>query len=268
MMNDEQLLRYSRQIMLPDIEIAGQESLLAARVIIIGAGGLGCPVGLYLAAAGIGNLVLIDDDDVDLSNLQRQIAHGVSDINQKKTVSLAQSIGLINPTIKVTTVSHRITADELESIINESFTDDFPAGDRSGQPGPITIVVDCTDNFDTRFIINSVCVKTKTALVSGAAIKLEGQVMVYNPADPQCACYQCLYQNAGDQQLNCAENGVAAPVVGIIGSIQAMEVIKLIVGNGQTLAGYLLILDAKTMDWRKLKLPKNPDCAACNQSLS
>jgi molybdopterin/thiamine biosynthesis adenylyltransferase len=255
-MNDEQLLRYSRQIMLPDIEIEGQEKLLAAKAIIIGAGGLGCPVALYLAAAGVGSLILIDDDDVDLSNLQRQIAHGVDDIGLNKTTSLANSITQINPTINVKTRPERVSRDELEALIK---MEDIGAVKQQ------TIVIDCTDNFETRFMINQACVNTQTPLVSGAAIKLEGQVMVFDPTLEGCACYQCLYQNANDQQLSCAENGVAAPVVGIIGSIQAMEAIKLITGSGETLAGYLLIMDAKSMDWRKLKLPRNPNCSACQE---
>jgi len=267
-MNDEQLLRYSRQIMLPDIEIEGQEKLLAAKAIIIGAGGLGCPVGLYLAAAGVGHLVIIDDDEVDLSNLQRQIAHGVNDINHKKADSLAQSIGLINPTIRVTALSQRIIGDELDTLLAKKTTSLLEENPTDEVAVQTTIVVDCTDNFETRFRINAACVRTKTALVSGAAIKLEGQVMVYDPAYPDCACYQCLYQSASDQQLSCAENGIAAPVVGIIGSIQAMEAIKLIIGKGETLAGHLLIHDAKTMDWRKLKLPKNPNCSVCSPSAS
>jgi molybdopterin/thiamine biosynthesis adenylyltransferase len=255
-MNDEQLLRYSRQIMLPDIEIEGQEKLLAAKAIIIGAGGLGCPVALYLAAAGVGSLILIDDDDVDLSNLQRQIAHGVDDIGLNKTTSLTNSIKQINPTIDVKTRPERVSRDELEALIKM---------ENIGAVKQQTIVIDCTDNFETRFMINQACVNTQTPLVSGAAIKLEGQVMVFDPTLEGCACYQCLYQNANDQQLSCAENGVAAPIVGIIGSIQAMEAIKVITGSGETLAGYLLIMDAKSMDWRKLKLPRNPNCSACQK---
>lgn len=253
-MNDEQLLRYSRQIMLPDIEIEGQEKLLAANAIVVGAGGLGCPVALYLASAGVGSLILVDDDDVDLSNLQRQIAHGVDDIGRNKTTSLADSINKINPTIEVKTRSERLSREELEALIKTQH------GDAVNQK---TIVIDCTDNFETRFMINQACVNTQTPLVSGAAIKLEGQVMVYDPTVEGCACYQCLYQSANDKQLNCAENGVAAPIVGIIGSIQAMEAIKIITDSTETLAGHLLIMDAKSMDWRKLKLPRNLNCSAC-----
>lgn len=242
--------------MLPDIEIEGQEKLLSASAIIIGAGGLGCPVALYLAAAGVGSLVLVDDDDVDLSNLQRQIAHGVDDIGINKTTSLADSVNKINPTIEVKTHPERLSRNELEALIKLQNT---------GAVNQKTIVVDCTDNFETRFMINQACVNTQTPLVSGAAIKLEGQVMIYDPTVEGCACYQCLYQNANDQQLNCAENGVAAPIVGIIGSIQAMEAIKVITDSSETLAGHLLIMDAKSMDWRKLKLPKNPNCDACQR---
>ena len=248
-MNDEALLRYSRQIMLPDIEIAGQEKLLAARALIVGLGGLGSPAALYMAAAGFGHLTLVDFDTVDLSNLQRQIAHGTADIGRPKVDSARDAIGALNPDTLVTCVNARLDEASLAEMI-----------------GDIDVVVDGSDNFATRFMVNEVCVKTKTPLVSAAAIQMEGQVMVYDPSVADCACYRCLYQDANDGQFNCAENGVAAPVVGIIGTIQAMEALKLIVGTGHTLAGFLLVFDARTMEWRKLKLPRNPKCRTCGSA--
>jgi len=246
-MKDEDLLRYSRQIMLPEIEIDGQEKLLNSRVLIVGLGGLGCPVAMYLAAAGVGHLVLADFDVVDLSNLQRQIAHTTAGVGQLKVASAMQTISALNPNVKVTCIDQRLDTDTLISQINLA-----------------DLVLDCTDNFNIRFEINELCVANKTPLVSGAAIRLEGQVMVFDPETPDSPCYRCLYQDADDVALNCAENGVAAPVVGVIGTIQAIEAIKLLAGFGQSLAGYLLVFDAKSMNWRKLKLSKNPACVTCS----
>lgn len=242
-MNDEQLLRYARHIMLPEIDVAGQEKLLAARVLVIGLGGLGSPVSLYLAASGIGSLTLADFDTVDLSNLQRQIVHKTSRIGDLKTESARQSLLEINPDINIRTLGERLTIAELES-----------------ETALADVVVDCTDNFEVRYAINDACLKSKTRLVSGAAVRLEGQLMVIDPTNPDMPCYRCLYGDAGDVELNCATTGIAAPVVGTIGTLQALETIKLIVGIGEPLAGFLLTWDAKYMDWRKLKLPKNPDC--------
>ena len=248
-MNDNQLLRYSRQIMMPEIDIAGQEKLLAAKVLIVGLGGLGSPAALYLASTGVGHLVLADFDTVDLSNLQRQIAHGSNDIGRPKVESARDAIANLNPDTRVTCVEVRLDSETLSDIITD-----------------VDLVVDGSDNFETRFMVNEVCVETGTPLVSAAAIQLEGQMMVYDPSMPDCACYRCLYQEAGDGELNCAENGVAAPVVGIMGTLQAMEALKLIAGVGESLAGYLLVFDAKYMEWRKLKLPRNPRCATCGDS--
>jgi len=242
-MNDEQLLRYARHIMLPEIDVAGQKKLLAARVLVIGLGGLGSPVSLYLAASGIGSLTLADFDTVDLSNLQRQIVHKTSRIGDLKTESARQSLLEINPDIDIRTLGERLTITELES-----------------ETAMADVVVDCTDNFEIRYAINDACLKSKTRLVSGAAVRLEGQLMVIDPTNPDMPCYRCLYGDAGDVELNCATTGIAAPVVGTIGTLQALETIKLIVGIGEPLAGFLLTWDAKYMDWRKLKLPKNPDC--------
>ncbi len=245
-MNDEELLRYSRQIMLPEIEIEGQEKLLAARVLIVGLGGLGCPVAMYLAAAGVGHLVLADFDEVDLSNLQRQIAHTTDRIGKSKVSSASQTISALNPNIKVTCLDQQLDTQALAAEISAA-----------------DLVLDCTDNFTIRFEINELCVANKTPLVTGAAIRLEGQVMVYDPGTTDSPCYRCLYQGTDDLALSCSENGVAAPVVGVIGTIQALEAIKLLAGFGRSLAGHLLVFDAKSMDWRKLKLSKNSNCATC-----
>lgn len=248
-MEDNELLRYSRQIMLPEIDISGQDKLLQSSVLVVGMGGLGCPVVMYLAAAGVGHLILADFDAVDLTNLQRQIAHGTADVGKQKVESACQTILNLNPGISVSLINERLEGDALLT-----------------QTESADVVVDATDNFTTRFAINEACVKTRTPLVSGAAIRLEGQVTVINPEDSESPCYRCLYNEADDAQLSCAENGVLAPVVGMIGTVQAMETIKLLVGFGETLSGYLLVLDARNMEWRKLRLPKNEACPVCGDS--
>ena len=245
-MNNEQLLRYARHIMLPDIDIEGQEKLLAAKVLIVGLGGLGSPVSLYLAASGVGSLVLADFDVVDLSNLQRQIVHTTSSIGEPKVESAKRQLHEINPEIFIRTLKDRLSAEQLEEEI-----------------ALVDVVVDCTDNFEVRFAINDACLKASTFLVSGAAVRMEGQLMVIDPSTRDLPCYRCLYDDAPDAELNCADTGIAAPVVGTIGTLQALETIKLIIGLGESLAGYLLTFDAKFMDWRKLKLPPNPDCKSC-----
>ena len=245
-MNDDQLLRYSRQIMLPEFDVAGQEKLLAARVLIVGLGGLGSPAAIYLAAAGVGHLTLADHDDVDLSNLQRQIAHSEATVGQPKVSSAIAGITRLNSTITIEPLAKRLEGADLEAAVQSA-----------------DLVLDATDNISTRFAVNDLCVSTRTPLVSGAAIRLEGQVAVFDPRESNSPCYRCLYPEGDDLELNCAENGVMAPLVGIIGTIQAMEAIKLIAGMGETLVGYVLYVDAKRMDWRKLKLPKNPNCPTC-----
>jgi len=246
-MDDNQLLRYSRQIMLQDIDIEGQEKLLAAKVLIIGMGGLGCPVAMYLAAAGVGHLVISDFDQVDLTNLQRQIAHTTDDIGRSKVESVKATLQALNDNTKVELIDEKLEGGSLLNAI--------AAAD---------IVVDASDNFSTRFAVNDSCFKTGTPLVSGAAIQFEGQVSVFDPTDSVSPCYRCLYQDGDDMLLSCSENGIAAPVVGMIGTVQAMETMKLIIGLGKPLVGALLILDAKNMEWRKLKLPRNPHCDVCS----
>jgi len=245
-MNDDQLLRYSRQIMLPQVDIEGQEKLLNARILIIGAGGLGSPAAMYLAAAGVGSITLYDDDQVDLSNLQRQIAHYTNDIGTDKVISTQQTLNNINPDIKVLAIKQRLKGKALESAVRD-------AG----------VVLDCSDNFSTRFAINSACVKHKTHLVSGAAIRFEGQVSVFTPGYNNSPCYNCLYAESGEELQNCATNGVIAPITGIIGSIQAMEALKLIMNIGENLTGRLLLLDGLSMQWNEMKLRKNSNCPTC-----
>ncbi len=245
-MNDQQLLRYSRQIMLPQVDIEGQQKLLDSKALIIGAGGLGSPASIYLAAAGVGQITIYDDDEVDLSNLQRQIAHHTDDIGTDKVISTQQTLKNINPDTKVVAVKQRLEADQLKKeVINAD------------------VVLDCCDNFTTRFAVNAACVKHKTPLVSGAAIRFEGQVAVFTPGRADSPCYNCLYADSGEEMQNCATNGVIAPVTGIIGSIQAMEAMKLIMNIGETLTGRLLLLDGLSMQWNEIKLRRNSLCPTC-----
>jgi adenylyltransferase/sulfurtransferase len=245
-MNDIQLLRYSRQIMLPLCDIEGQQKLLDASVLIIGAGGLGSPASMYLAAAGVGTLIIYDDDVVDLSNLQRQIAHHTSDIGIDKVISTRETINQLNPDINVIAVKQRLAGEQLEYEVQKA-----------------DVVLDCSDNFATRFAINSACVKLETPLVSGAAIRFEGQVSVFTPGKNNSPCYNCLYSDEGEEQLNCATNGVLAPITGVVGSLQAMEALKLLLAIGETLTGRLLLIDGLTMEINTMKLRKNPNCPTC-----
>ncbi|NJN51254.1 MAG: molybdopterin-synthase adenylyltransferase MoeB [Gammaproteobacteria bacterium] len=215
----------------------------------MGLGGLGSPVALYLAAAGVGQLVLADDDRVDLSNLQRQIAHDQASLGELKTASAARRIAALNPDTKLELHSSRLEGDTLSRAI---------AG--------VDLVIDGTDNFVTRYAINDACFAAGVPLISGAAIRMEGQVAVFDPRHDESPCYRCLYPAAAETELNCAENGVAAPLVGIIGSIQAMEALKLLAQIGQPLRGFVLYLDAASMDWHKLRLKRRPDCAMHRQS--
>ncbi|MGY8870279.1 MAG: HesA/MoeB/ThiF family protein [Pseudomonadales bacterium] len=252
MLSDDQLLRYSRQIMLPDVDIDGQERWLASKVLIIGLGGLGSPVSLYLAAAGIGELVLVDDDQVDLSNLQRQVVHTTARIGMKKVDSAAQMLREINPDINIVTRAERLDADALQALVAQ-----------------VDLVLDCTDNFSTRFAVNQACVEHQKPLVSGAAIRMEGQIAVFQPGVEGSPCYQCLYTEGDDETLTCSESGVLSPLVGIIGSMQALEALKVLANIGTTLTGRLLLLDAKHMEWRSLKLKQDPACPICsNKELS
>lgn len=245
-MNDQQLLRYSRQIMLPQIDAAGQEKLLASTALIIGMGGLGSPAAMYLAAAGVGELILVDFDQVELSNLQRQIIHRTADIGKPKVESAAEKLSQINPDIRLTRINQQLDAAQLTQYVRQA-----------------DVVIDGSDNFATRFMVNQVCVENRTPLVSGAAIRMEGQLSVFlnNGSGP---CYRCLYREEGDEEMRCSENGVLAPVVGIIGSMQAVEAIKVLTGVGEVLNGRLLLLDAVTMDLRTLRFKKDTHCPVCS----
>lgn len=246
MLNDEQLLRYSRQIMLGEIDVEGQEKLQSAKVAIIGLGGLGSPVAMYLASAGVGHLTLVDDDLVELSNLQRQIVHDQQSLGLSKVDSAAQRIAQLNSDIKVVAINQRLDESGLNDVVES-----------------VDLVLDCTDNFATRFMINKSCVSSCKPLVSGAAIRLEGQLLTVDPRIEGAPCYQCLYPKAGEDELSCANSGVLAPLVGVIGSMQAIEAIKVLCGFGDSLVGRLQLFDAKNMQWQTLKLKADPNCPVC-----
>jgi molybdopterin/thiamine biosynthesis adenylyltransferase len=248
MLSDAQLLRYSRQLMMADFDVAGQERLLASRVLVLGLGGLGCPVALYLAAAGVGSLLLADGDEVDASNLQRQIAHGEADIGINKALSAAAAVRALNPGVEVETIPRRLDEAELKQLAQR-----------------LDLVVDATDNYPARFAANRACIAAGIPLVSAAAVRSEGQLSVFHPAAGG-PCYRCLYPDDSDTAgLSCSETGVLAPVVGVLGSLQAMEALKLLSGFGEPLLGQLLLLDLRTMDIRRLTLPSRPDCPDCGQ---
>jgi molybdopterin/thiamine biosynthesis adenylyltransferase len=249
-LNDQQLLRYSRQIMLPNIDVAGQEKLLASRVLIVGIGGLGAPVAMYLAASGVGHLVLADYDSVELSNLQRQIIHDNDSLGMSKVASASRRLAKLNPEITISTIDYKMTADELAEQVRLA-----------------DAIVDATDNFEARFLLNEISVQEQTPLVSGAAVRTEGQVAVFVPGEDQ-PCYRCLYHEGPEVEETCSENGVLSPLVGIIGSIQAMETVKVILGIGDTLTGRLLVLDALQMEWRSIRLKKDPACPVCGNRQS
>jgi adenylyltransferase/sulfurtransferase len=246
-MDDNQLLRYSRHILLPEIGIDGQDKLLASRVLLIGAGGLGAPVSLYLAASGVGKLTICDADEVDLTNLQRQIVHYTDSIGRKKVESARDTLKRINPETRVEIVAQRVAGALLEELVESA-----------------DLVVDATDNFATRHAINRACVRFARPLVSGAAIRFDGQISVFDLRDPASACYHCLFPESGElEEMRCAVMGVFAPLVGIIGATQAAEALKVLTGIGETLNGKLLMLDALTMQWRSVRLRKDPACPVC-----
>jgi molybdopterin/thiamine biosynthesis adenylyltransferase len=245
--DDSQLLRYSRHILLDEIGIEGQSRLLASHALIVGAGGLGSPAALYLASAGVGHITVVDDDLVDATNLQRQIAHKLSSVGLFKAESIRQAIADINPDVQVTTACAR--------------ADDALLGELVAQAD---VVLDCTDNFATRHAINRACVKHRTPLVSGAAIRFDGQVTVYDPRSEASPCYACVFPETElYEETRCATMGVFAPLVGIIGSTQAAEALKLLCGVGDTLAGRLLMLDGRSMGWSEINMPRHADCSVC-----
>ncbi len=247
-MNDNQLLRYSRHILLPQVGYEGQEKLVNSHALIVGAGGLGSPVALYLAAGGVGMLTVCDFDTVDLTNLQRQIAHTTPSVGTNKAISVQQTLFEINPTVVVNTITTKSTEAEFTKLVNLA-----------------DVVIDCSDNFATRYMLNRLCVQLKKPLVSGAAIGFEGQVTVFDMRSDDSPCYHCLYPDAGeDAEMRCSENGVFAPLVGMIGTTQAAEAMKLLMGIGESLQGRLLLLDVQSMEWRSIKLPKDSHCRVCS----
>jgi molybdopterin/thiamine biosynthesis adenylyltransferase len=247
-MRDEQLLRYSRQIMLPEIDAEGQSRLAAATVMIVGLGGLGSAASIYLAAAGVGHLILIDFDTVDLSNLQRQIVHTTADIGRPKVESASVRLLALNPDLKLTLINRLLDESEIIALMQEA-----------------DVVVDATDNFETRFALNRASVQTRTPLVSAAAIRFEAQISVFDPRHADSPCYRCLYAEDNQVDATCTANGVMAPLLGIVGSIQASEAMKLIIGIGHTLRGKLILLDILNMEWHQARLGKDPDCPVCSK---
>jgi molybdopterin/thiamine biosynthesis adenylyltransferase len=246
-MNDDDLLRYSRHLLLDDIGIDGQERLLAARALIVGAGGLGSPVALYLGSAGVGRITIVDDDDVDLTNLQRQIAHDVARIGTPKAASAARSLTAINPTVEVNAVCERVDNARLRELAADA-----------------DVVVDCTDNFATRQSVNAACVQQRRPLVAGAAIGFDGQLSVYDTRDAESPCYACAFPpDPAFADVACSTMGVLAPLVGIVGSMQAAEALKLLVGIGESLVGRLLMIDARTMQWTEVRVARDPACPVC-----
>ncbi|HEX4974796.1 MAG TPA: molybdopterin-synthase adenylyltransferase MoeB [Pseudomonadales bacterium] len=245
-LDDEQLLRYSRHILLPQIDISGQQRLLNSSVLIVGLGGLGCPAALYLAAAGIGKLLLNDFDQVELSNLQRQIAHTENSLGLSKAESMKQAVLNLNSSLHVISLPERLDDESLLQQIQQ-----------------VDVVLDCTDNFAIRHRINAACVSAKKPLVSAAAVGFEAQLSVFDSRQAHSPCYACLYPNTGEEQLSCAENGVLAPLVGVVGALQALEAVKLLLGLGRSLMGRLLVFDALTMQWRELGLTRDSGCPTC-----
>ena len=246
-MNDNQLLRYSRHILLPQVEYAGQEKLTQSHALIVGAGGLGSPVALYLAASGVGQLTICDYDEVDLTNLQRQIIHTTASIGMNKAVSAQETLYELNPEINVHTVQKKSTQVEMKTLV--------AAAD---------VVIDCSDNFATRYALNRICYAEKKPLVSGAAVRFEGQVTVFDFRHKDTPCYHCLFpENDDNQEQRCAENGVFSPLVGMIGTAQAAEALKCLMNIGELLQGRLLLLDALAAEWRSIKFSRDPACSVC-----
>ncbi|MBS0446553.1 MAG: HesA/MoeB/ThiF family protein [Proteobacteria bacterium] len=246
-MNDDQLLRYSRHILLDELGIEGQQRLLAAHALVIGAGGLGSPVALYLGSAGVGTITLVDDDRVDVTNLQRQIAHTLARVGRPKAASAAESIAAINPDVRTVMLEERAAGTRLQALVAEA-----------------DVVVDCSDNYATRHAVNAACVAHGKPLVAGAAIGFDGQIAVYDTRRADAPCYACVFPPDGVfEEARCATMGVFAPLVGIIGSMQAAEALKLLSGIGTPLAGRLQMLDARSMEWTEMRAPRKPDCPVC-----
>jgi molybdopterin-synthase adenylyltransferase len=246
-MQDDELLRYSRHILLDEIGIEGQQRIRDARVLIIGAGGLGTPAAMYLAAAGVGQITIADHDTVDLTNLQRQIGHRTDTVGQPKVKSLASTLQALNPLVRVNTIEHKAAGALLNTLVQEA-----------------DVVLDCCDNFSTRHAVNAACVEYRKPLVSGAAIRFDGQISVYDPRSDTAPCYACIFppQSSFDE-VSCSTMGVFAPLVGIVGAMQAAETLKLICQVGKPLTGRLLMLDGRAMEWTEVRLARNPGCTVC-----
>lgn len=246
-MNDDQLLRYSRHILLDEVGIEGQQRLLDSHALVVGAGGLGSAVALYLAASGVGHITLADHDVVDLTNLQRQIAHTTARVGQAKVLSAAQAMQALNPEVKVTPLQTQLDAAQLLE-----------------QVAHMQVVVDCCDNFQTRQAVNAACVTHRVPLVSGAALRLDGQLSVYDARDAASPCYACVFApDVAPEETQCATLGVLAPLVGVIGTLQAMEAVKLLLGMGSQLVGQLQLLDGRALSWHSMRLQRNPHCPVC-----
>ena len=248
-MEDQELLRYSKQIMLPQVDVEGQQKIMDATVLIVGMGGLGSPTALYLAAAGVGHLIIADFDQVELSNLQRQIIHQTKDIGDDKVNSAKNKLTELNPNIKITIANELIHTGNLPDLIKG-----------------VDIVLDGTDNFESRFEINQICVEHQKPLVSAAVVRFEGQVSVFKGSEKDQPCYQCLYSVEGEDNESCIDNGVLAPVAGLVGTIQALQAIKVILDLGDQLSGSLLLIDALDLSFRKVKISKDLKCPVCNSS--
>ncbi|MCE1194579.1 MAG: HesA/MoeB/ThiF family protein [Acidovorax sp.] len=246
-MTDDQLLRYSRHILLDEMGIEGQERVLAAHALIIGAGGLGSPAALYLASAGVGHITLVDDDVVDLTNLQRQIAHTTARVGQPKVASAAVALEAINPEVRVTALQTRVDAETLQALVRDA-----------------SVVLDCSDNYATRHAVNAACMRHGKPLVAGAVIRFDAQITVLDPRDAQSPCYACIFPPQAEfEEVRCSTLGVFAPLVGVVGAMQAAEALKLLAGVGTSLAGRLLMLDGRTMEWSTLRLQRAPHCSVC-----
>ena len=249
-MNDDQLLRYSRHILLDDVGIEGQQRLVDSHVLVVGAGGLGSPVALYLAASGVGHITIADHDVVDLTNLQRQIAHTTARVGHTKVESASQAMLALNPEVRVTALANKLDAPQLDALVPT-----------------VDVVVDCCDNFETRQAVNAACVQHQVPLISGAAIRMDGQLAVYDARSDTSPCYACIFPpDQAPEEVRCATMGVLAPLVGVIGTMQAMETVKLLTGMGSRLTGKLQMLDGRGMEWHEMRLQRNPSCPVCGQA--
>lgn len=247
-MKDSQLLRYSRHILLPEIDYAGQEKLLKSHCLVIGAGGLGSPVSIYLASSGIGKITICDFDDVDISNLQRQILHNDESVGKNKAISAKKFLQRVNPEINIYPIEKKLNITEMKKLANKA-----------------DVIIDCSDNFETRYALNRIAFNLKKPLVSGAAIKYDGQISVFDFRKTDSPCYECLFPDSeSEEELRCADHGVFSPLVGIIGCTQAAEAIKIILDIGSSLVGRLLLLDSKDMTWKTIKIIKDKDCKICS----